>query len=119
MAADESSSIMSWTLLLFGEAPLLAKAQSADQLRGMGSPVEVRQRIDAELRNGVAWYKGGWGQYGDDTCRLEFHVPENEDPVVCVVISAGGMGAVETLSKLAQHNGWCLVDDSLRPMPRS
>jgi len=110
---------MSWTLLLFGEAPLLAEAQSGRQLRGMGSPAEVRERIDAELRGGVGWYKDGWGQYGDDRCLLEFYVPESEDPVVCVMIHVSGMGAVETLSKLAQHNGWWLVDDSLTPMPGS
>lgn len=109
---------MSWTLLLFAEAPPAATSPER-QLQGMGSPAGVRERISAGLGNSVAWYKDGWGQYGDDGCMLEFHVPENEDPVVCVMIHVRGMGAVETLLRLAQQNGWCLVDDSLTPMAGS
>jgi hypothetical protein len=109
---------MSWTLLLFAEAPPTA-ARPERQLHGMGSPAEVRERISAGLGNGLAWYKDGWGQYGDDSCMLEFHVPEDENPVVCVMIHVRGMGAVESLLRLAQQNGWCLVDDSLTPMSGS
>jgi hypothetical protein len=85
----------------------------------MGSPAGVRERISAGLGNAVAWYKDGCGQYGDDGCMLEFHVPENEDPVVCVMIHVRGMGAAETLLRLAHQNDWCLVDDSLTPMSGS
>ncbi len=107
---------MSWTLLLFGEEPLLAKSRSGSQPRSMGSGVHVRERIDAALGGPIVWFADGWGQFGDDRCMLEFLVPENEDPVVCVMIHVRGMGAVATLSKLATQNGWCLVDDSLTPM---
>ena len=61
----------------------------------MGTPFEVRERIDAGLEGKVAWFKGGWGQYGDGNCMLEFHVPEDEIAVVCVTIQVRGMGAVE------------------------
>ncbi len=76
---------MSLTWFLFAEAPPTATSPDRE-LQGMASPAAVRERISAGLGNAVAWYKDGWGQYGDDGCMLEFHVPENEDPVVCVMI---------------------------------
>jgi hypothetical protein len=109
---------MSLTWALFAEAPPTAKNPDRE-LRGMGSAAVVRERISAGLGNAVAWYKDGWGQYGDEGCMLEFHVPENEDPVVCVMIHVRGMGAPETLLKLARHNDWCLVDDSVTPVGSS
>lgn len=104
---------MSLTWLLLAEAPSTPMIPN-HELRGMGSPSEVRQRISAGLANAVVWFEDGWGQYGDDGCMLEFQVLQNEDPVVCVVIHVRGMGAAETLLRLAHQNNWCLVDDSLK-----
>jgi hypothetical protein len=106
---------MSWTLLLFGEAPPGPKELQDWQPRSVGSPAEVRERIDTELVGGIEWHKDGWGQYGDDACMLEFCVGV-DDPVLCVLVRVRGMGAVETLLRLARNSGWCLVDDSLTLM---
>jgi hypothetical protein len=100
---------MSWTLLLLADPPPAAPGPQR-QPQGMGSHAAVRDKISAGLGYALAWYKDGWAQYGDDDCLLEFHVPLSEDPVVCVMIRARGTGAVETLLRLAQLNGWCLVD---------
>lgn len=102
-------------MILFAEPPL-NPANPEGKIRGMGSAAEVRERISSGLENGVVWYEDGWGQYGDEDCMLEFCVPEDEDPVVCVTIHPRGMGSIETLLRLAQRNSWCLVDDSLTPM---
>jgi hypothetical protein len=104
---------MSSTLLLFGESPPPSEALPDWQPPGMGSPAQVRERINIGLGNSVAWHMEGWGQYGDEHCILEFHVPENEESIVCIMIHGRGLAAVEILSKLALHNGWCLVDESM------
>jgi len=109
---------MSLTWALFAEPPPTAMDPNRE-LRGMGSAAVVREQISAGLGNAVAWYKDGWGQYGDEGCLLEFHVPENEDPVVCVFIHVRGLGAAETLLRLARQNDWCLVDDSVTPVASS
>jgi hypothetical protein len=107
---------MSWTLLLFAEEPPRSTATPDCQFQGIGSPAETRKRISLGLGNRVVWCEDGWGHYGDDSCMLEFHVPENENPVICVMIHVRGMGAVETLLRLAQENSWCVVDDSFTPV---
>lgn len=106
---------MSLTWLLFAEVPPTTTSPDRE-LRGMGAPAGVRKRISDGLGNAIVWYKDGWGQYGDDGCMLEFHVPEDEDPVICVMIHVRGLGAPETLLRLAHLNHWCLVDDSLAPV---
>jgi hypothetical protein len=112
---SRSAIIMSWTILLFGESPPGPYGPQDWRPRDMGSPAKVRKKIDAELVGGVCWFRDGWGQYGDDTCQLEFHVGE-EDPVNCVLVHVRGLGAVETLLKLARNSSWFLVDDSLTLM---
>lgn len=109
---------MSLTWLLLSESPP-TETNSDRELRGMGSADAVRERISTGLGNAVVWHKDGWGQYGDDGCMIEFHVPVNEDPVVCVMIHVRGMSASALLLRLAHNNGWCLVDDSLTPISDS
>src|SRR5262245_58518868 len=106
---------MSVTVLLFADLPSTVEDPKRP-LRGMGSPGEVRLRISASLGNRCNWLQGGWGQYRNEDCMLEFHVPEDENPVNSVMIHPRGMGANETLLRLAQRNCWCLVDDSLTPI---
>lgn len=106
---------MSLTWALFAEPPPTAMNPDRE-LRGMGSTAVVRERISAALGNAVVWFKDGWGQYGDEGCMLEFHVHENEDPVVCVMIRVRGLGATEPLLKVARQNDWCLVDDAFNPV---
>jgi hypothetical protein len=109
---------MSLTWLLFAETPPTATSPDRE-LRGMGSPTKVREQISDGLGNAVVWYKDGCGQYGEDGCMIEFHVPEDEDSVVCVMIHVRGLGAAERLLTLAHQNDWCLVDDSLSPIAGS
>jgi len=106
---------MSMTWFFFAEAPP-PKMDSGVELKSMGAPVDVRERISRGLRNEVVWSSDGWGQYADDGCMLEFNVTNSDDSFVCVSIKVRGLGAQDTLLRLAEENGWCLVDDSLTPV---
>jgi hypothetical protein len=103
---------MSWTLLLFGgDDPPPAPEWPRDwQPPAMGSSSQVRDRISEGLP-GVAWHSDGWGQYGAETCLLEFNLGA-EDPVSCVAVNVCGPGAVQLLLKLAGSAEWYLVNAS-------
>jgi hypothetical protein len=79
----------------------------------VGSPSDVKHLISTALSGGVVWFDDGWGQYGDDTCMLEFSVGD-ENPVICVSVQARGLGSEATLLKVAQANNWHLLDDALQ-----
>ena len=85
---------------------------SADwEPRSMGSPATVRAGMEQALHPKPAWYSGNWGQWGDESCTLEFNVGD-EDPVLGVSVLVRG-DPTSALLCVARQNGWCLFDDGM------
>ena len=103
---------MSWDLAVDAAGPL-------------GTPAEVRQKIDAVVR-GVEWTDETEGSVEQDGYSLEFYLtdfdaddesdeeadgPDPNAPVQSLLISVRGSGdPLPVLVKLCKDNGWSLTD---------
>jgi hypothetical protein len=105
---------MSWDVIAFdyqGSPPPLQDWSEDLRSLPLGSPDEVRTRIDAHLP-GVDWSDPAWGIYGGRGFSFEFNLGKDESIDSVMVHVRGGGDAIAALLKFATPNGWSLLDCS-------
>ena len=105
---------MSWDVMVMdfgGDPPSMDELDAADSARAMGTPHDVRLKIDAHL-DGVDWSDPTWGIYRGDGFTFEFNMGDEDPKEGFMVHVRGGGDAVTTLLQFAAPNAWSLLDCS-------
>lgn len=106
---------MSWDVIAFdyqGSPPSLQNWKEDLRSLPLGSPGEVRTKIDAHLP-GVDWSDPAWGVYWGEGFSFEFNLGRDESIDSVMVHVRGSGDAIGALLKFATPNGWSLLDCSM------
>ena len=105
---------MSWDLLVYdfqGDPPPVEDWDADDGVAPLGSPKEVRARIDAQIA-GVDWSDPTHGIFEGDGFTIEFALGSEKVLETFMLHVRGGGEAVAALLQIAEPNRWSLYDCS-------
>ena len=105
---------MSWDLSFYAAEfppPPVAEMPSDWEGSKFGTLAEVRKQISTCLPN-VDWSDPSWGLYDGVGFSYEFNIGENDHGFGFAVHVRGGGDAVSELMRLAEENGWYVLDTS-------
>lgn len=94
----------------YGDLPPLSDERvAAATSKEMGTPAEVRAKIDAHLP-GVEWSDDFVGLYGGDGFTLEIYIDDRSELDGFLVMVRGSGDSLSPLLQFATPNGWSLFD---------